>query len=73
MAIAVLVAYRMGRPRDGGSERLYRTIIALVLTGLGMSLFHLSLVALAHIELEPELIHATFMPGLLFEAGYHID
>jgi CPA1 family monovalent cation:H+ antiporter len=66
MAIAVLVAYAAARFRVPYT-------IALVLTGLGISLFHLSLVALAHIELEPELILVTFLPGLLFEAGYHID
>jgi CPA1 family monovalent cation:H+ antiporter len=45
--------------------------IAMVLTGLAISLLQLD--AATSVELEPHLILSIFLPGLLFEAAYHLD
>ena len=66
LTIVVLVAYaasRIGVPYS----------IALVLTGLVVSVLNVSLEGLSPLRLEPDLILLTFLPGLLFEAGYHVD
>ncbi len=66
LIVAVFVAY--------AAERFnIPYTVALVLTGLGVSFFHLNLGELTEFELEPELILVTFLPGLLFEAGYKMD
>lgn len=46
--------------------------VAMVLTGLGVGLLNLR-PEITDIQLEPHLILVTFLPGLLFEAAYHID
>ncbi|MEJ2149301.1 MAG: Na+/H+ antiporter [Chloroflexota bacterium] len=66
LAVAVLVAYVADR------FRLPYTV-AMVLTGLGVSVLRPGLASFQVSELEPELILITFLPGLLFEAGYHIN
>lgn len=66
LTISVLVAYLATRLRVPYT-------IAMVLVGLGVSLLHLGLGQYLAIELEPELILLIFLPGLLFEASYHID
>jgi len=45
--------------------------VAMVLTGLGVSLLQVRLGL--SFELEPELILLAFLPGLLFESAYHLD
>ena len=47
--------------------------IAMVLVGLGVSVLHLGQVFHLTVDLEPDLILLVFLPGLLFEASYHID
>jgi CPA1 family monovalent cation:H+ antiporter len=46
--------------------------IAMVLTGLAVSLVRLPS-ELSDLRLSPHLILVTFLPGLIFEAAYHID
>jgi CPA1 family monovalent cation:H+ antiporter len=46
--------------------------IAMVLTGLAVSLVRLP-PELSDLRLSPHLILVTFLPGLIFEAAYHID
>jgi CPA1 family monovalent cation:H+ antiporter len=65
LAIAVLVTYAASRFRIPYS-------IAMVLVGLGVSIFRVSLGQEA-LELSPDLILLIFLPGLLFEASYHVD
>lgn len=64
MIIAVLVAIAARRLRIPYT-------IAMVLTGLGVSLLHPA--SLTGVQLEPHLILSIFLPGLLFEAAYHLD
>jgi CPA1 family monovalent cation:H+ antiporter len=65
LIIAVLVAV--------GARRMdVPYTIAMVLTGLGVSFFHREL-AIDDISLAPRLILITLLPGLLFEAAYHLD
>jgi CPA1 family monovalent cation:H+ antiporter len=66
MAVAVLVAWIASRLRVPYT-------IAMVLAGLGVSVLHLSIGEFLQIELEPQIILLIFLPGLLFEASYHID
>jgi len=66
LTVAVLVAYIAARFRVPYT-------IAMVLVGLGVSFLHLSQDLHLTVELEPELILLIFLPGLLFEASYHID
>jgi CPA1 family monovalent cation:H+ antiporter len=66
LAVAVLVAYVADRFRVPYT-------VAMVLTGLGVSVLGLGLESFQVFELEPQLILMTFLPGLLFEAGYHIN
>jgi CPA1 family monovalent cation:H+ antiporter len=66
LAVAVLVAYVADRFRVPYT-------VAMVLTGLGVSVLGLGVGPVQVFELEPELILMTFLPGLLFEAGYHIN
>ena len=47
--------------------------IAMVLAGLVVSGLRLEIDGLEAVGLEPELILLVFLPGLLFEASYHID
>ncbi len=64
MMIAVLVALAARRLRIPYT-------IAMVLTGLAVSLLHPA--SLTGVQLEPHLILSIFLPGLLFEAAYHLD
>ncbi|MFC2030990.1 Na+/H+ antiporter [Chloroflexota bacterium] len=66
LTIAVLVAYAATRLRIPYT-------IAMVLVGLGASILHFRSELHLTIELEPEMILLIFLPGLLFEASYHID
>ena len=66
VTVAVLVAWAATRLRIPYT-------IAMVLVGLGVSVLHLSRQFHLSIELEPDLILLVFLPGLLFEASYHID
>jgi CPA1 family monovalent cation:H+ antiporter len=66
LTVAVLVAYAAARFRVPYT-------IAMVLVGLGVSFLHLGQDLHLTVELEPELILLIFLPGLLFEASYHID
>jgi CPA1 family monovalent cation:H+ antiporter len=66
LTIAVLVAYAATRLRIPYT-------IAMVLVGLGASILHFGSDLHFAVELEPELILLIFLPGLLFEASYHID
>ncbi len=45
--------------------------VAMVLTGLGVSILNLGLGVTIH--LEPDLILLVFLPGLLFESAYHLN
>jgi CPA1 family monovalent cation:H+ antiporter len=65
MAIAVLVAVSARRLRVPHT-------IAMMLTGLGAGMLRLG-PELTDISLDPHLILVTFLPGLLFEAAYHLD
>jgi CPA1 family monovalent cation:H+ antiporter len=65
MIVAVLVA--------GGARRMrVPYTVAMVLTGLAVSFLHTGALV-ADIRLDPHLILVTFLPGLLFEAAYHLD
>ena len=64
MIIAVLVALTARRLRIPYT-------IAMVLTGLVVSFLHPA--SLSGVQLEPHLILSIFLPGLLFEAAYHLD
>jgi len=66
LAVAVLVGYISSKIRVPYT-------IAMVITGLGVSLAQLRFWNLNAFHLEPRLILLTFLPGLLFEASYHID
>lgn len=66
LTVAVLVAYAATKLRIPYT-------IAMVLVGLGASLLVPVLGIEIAIELEPEMILMIFLPGLLFEASYHID
>jgi len=66
LTVAVLVAYAANRFRIPYT-------IAMVLVGLGVSILHLGQNFPFPFELEPDLILFIFLPGLLFEASYHID
>ena len=66
LTVAVLVAY-------AATQFRIPYTIAMVLVGLGVSVLHLSQELHLTIELEPDLILLIFLPGLLFEASYHID
>jgi CPA1 family monovalent cation:H+ antiporter len=66
LTVAVLVAY-------AATQLRIPYTIAMVLVGLGVSVLHLSQQLHITIELEPDLILLIFLPGLLFEASYHID
>lgn len=66
MTVAVLVAYAATRLRIPYT-------IAMVLVGLGVSVLRLGSQLHLTVELEPDLILLIFLPGLLFEASYHID
>ncbi|HEC22195.1 MAG TPA: Na+/H+ antiporter [Chloroflexi bacterium] len=66
LATAVLVAY-------GASRLRLPYTIAMVLAGLGVSLLNLDVGGLQAFHLDSELILIVFLPGLLFEAAYHID
>lgn len=47
--------------------------IALVLVGFSVSVFKLGIPFFEDLQLSPHIILYTFLPGLLFEAGYHLD
>ncbi len=64
--IAVLVAFAASKLRIPYT-------IAMVLVGLGVSVLHLGQDLHLSIDLEPDLILLIFLPGLLFEASYHVD
>lgn len=66
LAVAVLVGYVSSKIRVPYT-------IAMVITGLGVSVAQLRFLNLNAFHLEPRLILLTFLPGLLFEASYHID
>jgi CPA1 family monovalent cation:H+ antiporter len=66
LAVTVLVAYIASKLRVPFT-------IAMVLAGLGVSILRLGLGDFFAFEPEPELILLVFLPGLLFEASYHID
>jgi CPA1 family monovalent cation:H+ antiporter len=65
MVVAVFVA---------ATARRFRMpyTIAMVLTGLAVSLVRLP-TELSDLRLSPHLILVTFLPGLIFEAAYHLD
>ncbi len=65
LVIAVMVAIGARRWRVVPYET------ALVLTGLAVGLLQIG--QNLDIHLEPDLILLTFLPGLLFEAAYHLD
>ncbi|MBN1122762.1 MAG: Na+/H+ antiporter [Anaerolineae bacterium] len=65
MAVAVLVTVAAQR-----SHLPYT--IAVVLTGLGVS-FLSTRPEFTRVTVHPELILGVFLPGLLFEAAYHLD
>ena len=65
LTVAVLVAYAARRLRMPYT-------IAMVLAGLGLTFLRLGPDEVPF-ELEPELIFLIFLPGLLFEASYHIN
>ena len=66
LTVAVLVAYAATKLRIPYT-------IAMVLVGLGVSILGTSQGFQLAIDLEPEIILFIFLPGLLFEASYHID
>jgi CPA1 family monovalent cation:H+ antiporter len=66
MGVAVLVSYAAKRLRIS-------YLVAMVLAGLVVSALRLGLEGPEAIGLEPKLILLIFLPGLLFEASYHID
>lgn len=66
LTVAVLVSYIATRLR-------LPYAIAMVLTGLGVSLLNLRVIQFEPLKLDPHLILITFLPPLLFEAAYHID
>lgn len=66
LTVAVLVSYIAARLR-------LPYAIAMVLTGLSVSLLNLRLIQFEPLKLDPHLILITFLPPLLFEAAYHID
>jgi len=66
LTVAVLVTYAASRFRIPYT-------IAMVLVGLGVSILHLGQELPFPFDLEPDLILLIFLPGLLFEASYHID
>lgn len=63
---AVLVSYVSKRLRIPYT-------VAMVLAGLAISALELDLNGIEAIGLEPKLVMLVFLPGLLFEASYHID
>lgn len=65
LIIAVLVATLARRVRIPYT-------VALVLTGLAVSALNVA-PALGDVSLSPTLILLTFLPGLIFEAAYHLD
>lgn len=66
LTVSVLVSYLASRAR-------VPYVIAMVLAGLVISLLRVGPWMLSPFELEPDLILVAFLPGLLFEASYHVD
>ena len=66
LSVAVLVSFVARRLRIPYT-------VAMVLAGLLVSALDLELNIFEAIGLEPELILLVFLPGLLFEASFHLD
>lgn len=66
LVIAVLVAYTASRLRIPYT-------VGMVLVGLGVSLLRIGAVGPQTIDYESELILLMFLPGLLFEASFHVN
>ena len=66
LGVAVLVSFVARRLRIPYT-------VAMVLAGLLVSVLDLELNLFEAVGLEPELILLVFLPGLLFEASFHLD